>query len=225
MSNLSDLLILTGTVFLGSYLLARALSAFRAKPRERLPILLDAKLKLLTSSGAYRCHVEEVGKDGIVVTSPLYRDAYVPLRIGESVVVQTPHDGALITFRTEITARDAQTHQLTLAMPSTFRRTDRRCEPRLKSVEGKAALINGTKAAMVDVSAWGARILTSEALTPGEMVRVELPSGIGEAMGWVLESIPVAMGARLTRAVRIRFEDPLSGLVSPKGWGTGLRTQ
>jgi Flagellar protein YcgR len=213
MSGLLEMALVVGAVFAASFFLGRFLTSVRRRPREGFVLEPNARLKLLTPSGAYRCHLESFDPSGIRISSPIHRDSYVPLSVGEMVVVQTPLDGALLTFRTEVLERDSRTHTMRLARPTTIRRTERRCEPRLRTVQGQPATLNGARAAMVDVSAWGARVLTAELVAPGETVEVVLPSGIGAVRGWVLEATSAAFGTRLGREVRIRFEDSLAGLV------------
>ena len=202
-----EMLTLMGTVFLGSFLVARALVMAKKNPSGKLELKSGIKLKLVTASGAYRCHVESAGKRGIVTSVPLFRDSYVPLRVGEKILVQAAYDDRLLTFRTVVLARDGVYHRLTLANPTAFRNSERRSEQRRKSFEKSTVVVNKSQSHLLDISSWGARLQTPEPLSPGDLVYVEWPPESGEVSGSVLDSKPVLVGNRMGREVRIRFDE------------------
>ena len=214
MSEVVDLLLLFVLVASLSFLVTRsALSAKRVRTTD-LELADGQVFRLLTTSGNYRSHLITTKAGSMRVSAPLHRDSHVPLRVGESVVVQSPGFDSLLTFRTTVIERDSDTHELTLAPPTSFRRTDRRCEPRLLTVQGQPAAINKGTASLCDLSAWGAKLTTGERVAAGDYVSVELPSEFGEAHGYALEVRTTSWEGRLCSEVRIRFEEPLSGLLS-----------
>ncbi len=182
----------------------------------RLPIAPNTSCRIIGPGGDYRSYYLKSSKKGLVFSAPLHRDHFVPLREGESIMVQAPADNAIITFRTTIVKRDPETHEFLLANPDRIRRVDRRAEVRDTSLQGEAVSINQDYGTLVDLSAYGAKIVTAAEVTPGDTVRLELPFEYGTAYGWILEAIPAAAGCEQGHAVRIKFNSPLSGMVSKK---------
>lgn len=192
------------------FVFSRAAVQHQKRP-VRLELTEGFKLKLVTPSGAYRCFVEKDGRSGIVVSAPLHRDAYVPLRVGDLVLVQVATACGLMTFRTSVTERILETHSLVLAHPRTVRKTERRSYRRQVPLGDSHCRLNGVPSRLCDFSEFGAKIVSACPIEPGDAVIVELPDGAGEARGWALDSIPVIGQGRETR---IRFEDPLVHLSS-----------
>lgn len=217
MQDFANICLLFVIVGLGSFLLTKL--ALRSKPvnHERLELPEGSVLRLITPSGGYRSHFKSSDEDGICVSAPLHDNRYIPLRIGESVVVQAPGFDGLLTFRTQVTHRDSQSHQLILALPENIRRTNRRCEIRIKSVTNQSAKLNGKGAQVQDLSAWGAKVRTNERISAGDMIELELNTEFGTTRGYALESRTAAFEGNLGREIRIRFEEPLAGLLVPRG--------
>lgn len=194
---------------------AGASYVFHASQRRRsAPVQLaeNATVRMVGSGGVYRCHYLRESRRGLVFSAPIQRDRYVPIREGESMVIQAPQDSSLLTFRTTVLERDAETHEFILARPVSIRNIDRRTEERDTSIDGAPAVMNGTAATIVNLSAGGAKVITTDEIDPGDQVRLELPNGLGEAYGWALDTTASNRGRIPARAVRIRFSMPLSGL-------------
>lgn len=217
MAQIVDLFALFFLVVGLSYLLTRAAMKTKRVKTSDLELVDGQVLRLITPSGSYRTHLVATRSGSLLISAPLHRDRYVPLRVGEKIVVQSPGFDSLLTFHTTVTDRDSVTHELTLSPPTWFRRTDRRCEPRFLAVKGEHASLNRKPAVLQDLSAWGAKLITSERVSPGDYVAVQLPSEYGEARGYALEVRSSAWEGRSCCEVRIRFEEPLSGLVSLRG--------
>lgn len=208
---------------IGYFALALALGAVigsvfskRRRPgRPRIKIAQSAKARLVGPQGVYRCYFVADEAAGLVFSSPLQRDNYVPLRVGEPFMVQIPTTDGVITFRTEVLSRDATTHQFVVAYPDTYRMIDRRAELRETVFDGHEATINGHAALLCDLSPSGAKLVTQGELIAGESVTVTLPDGRGTCDGWALESIPGAFGNAPGRVVRVRFAEPICG---PSTW-------
>lgn len=190
------------------------LFSWQVVARRSRPIKHDfvegARFKLVTPTGAYRCYVERVTSKGIQVSAPLHRDSYVPLRVGDLVLVQTATPDGLYTFRTAVTHRMIETHSLLLGHPSTIRKTERRSYPRQTPIGDGRCKLNGVTSQLCDFSEFGAKIVSECLVEPGDSVIVELPDGMGEVYGWALDSMPVSG----KREARIRFQDPLNHLSS-----------
>lgn len=181
-----------------------------------LPVEENTSCRLVGPGGDYRSYYLRATRKGLVFSAPLHRDNFVPLRVGEKVMVQAPAENAIITFRTEIVGRDPETHEFLLAKPERIRRVDRRAELRDTTLAGEAVEINQEPGELVDLSAYGAKILTATPVLPGDTVRLELPFEYGTAYGWILEATPAAFGPHLGHTVRIKFNAPLSGMVGRK---------
>ena len=174
---------------------------------------MGCSVRLVGPGGVYRCHLLRKERDGLVFSAPLQRDHFVPLRVEEKLMVQMPVVDGLVTFRSEIMSRDAEEHSIKLETPKRFRHVDRRSEPRDDRVCGREVSLNGSAAALVNLSAGGARVVTPLALKPGERIQVQLGMEAAVCFGWALESIADHLGVEPARSVRVRFEAPLSGLV------------
>lgn len=199
-------------LFVTSAAVAYVITLMGQRRREALPSMApNTSLRLVGPGGVYRCHFLRLDRDALVVSAPLYRDHYVPVRPEEKLMVQAPVPDGLMTFRTHVLSRDAGDHTLRLARPEQFRLVDRRAEPRSVGVAGRSAVVNGSGAELVNLSAGGARVKTPLAVRAGERLEVRL--GEGACYGWALESVPDTLGTLPARSVRVRFETPLDGLV------------
>ena len=73
------------------------------------------------------------------------------------------------------------------------------------------ASLNGLDVAMLNLSAGGACLASDAHFRPGTTIKLKLPKG-REAYGWSLESLEEAGNAYLSYRIRLRFDEPLSGL-------------
>jgi hypothetical protein len=199
-------------LFVCSAGLAYVLTSFGRRRRIELPTVRpNTSLRLVGPGGVYRCYLIRTDREALVVSAPLHRDHFVPLRPEERLMVQMPVQDGLVTFRTEVLSRNADDHTVRLTYPQQYRLVDRRSEPRSVGVAGQAAIVNGSTAELLNLSAGGARVKTRLALRAGERIEVTLDQTA--CQGWALESIPDSLGTLPARNVRVRFETPLAGLV------------
>ncbi len=198
--------------FAASMAIAYFWAARKRKLVVLVPIQENTRVRMVGPGGSYRCYFLRRSKSGLVFSAPLQRDRYIPVRVGETMMVQAPLADCVLTFRAAITGRDQDSHEFTLAFPERIRHVDRRCEPRKTDMAGTIVAINGQPATIVDLSASGARIVSSTDVRPGDAVRVDLPHEYGTAYGWALESFASSLGRTPAQELRIRFETPLSGL-------------
>ena len=190
-----------------------------AKSRKKVvlvPIPENTRVRMVGPGGAYRCYFLRRTKAGLVFSSPLQRDHYIPVRVGETMMVQAPLSDCVLTFRASILGRDADTHEFTLSLPERIRHIDRRSESRDHSVQGSIVSLNNERATLCDLSAGGARVVCGGKIVPGDAVRLDLPSDLGTTYGWALECVPSVMGNASAKEIRIRFEAPLSGLAGAR---------
>lgn len=216
MNDILQMVGLLAVVFGISMGLSYAVSARNRKHIQLVPIPENTSCRVIGPGGVYRCYFLRRSKKGLVFSAPLQRDSYVPVRLGEVMMVQAPMADSIVTFRAAVCARDADTHEFTVDNPDRIRHINRRAEDRDTSLEGTIVNVNGTPAALVDLSACGAKVVVADVVRPGDSVCLDLPEDYGVAHGWALESTPTADGRRLARCVRIRFEQPLSGLQSKR---------
>lgn len=191
-------------------------TSWRGRHVEKVNIEPNSKVRLIGPGGAYRCYFIKSTDKGLIFTSPLHKDSFVPVRAGESLMVQVPTADGLLTFSSTVVSRDAESHELLLSHPTAVRRTDRRAEPRDTAYRGTTVKVNGEQAELIDLSAGGAKIVGSGSIRPGDAIEVQLPTGLGQADGWALECLPASFGTRQGSEVRICFDHPLAGLRSPR---------
>ncbi|ARU40466.1 hypothetical protein CCB80_04640 [Armatimonadetes bacterium Uphvl-Ar1] len=203
---------LLAVVFAVSMVVSYLVTAKNRRKVTFVPLMENARVRMVGPGGTYRCYFVKRTKKGLVFSAPLQRDRYVPVRVGESMMVQAPVADSLVTFRSSVISRDVETHEFALAHPQRMRQVDRRAEARDRTVEGSIVRVNGEPASLMDLSAGGARIVSNSDLVPGDRVTLDLPEELGSIWGWALESVPSQFGGSVTREFRVRFEEPLSGL-------------
>ncbi len=166
-----------------------------------------AKLRLRASHGVYRCRVLQADGGEWVVSSPIQRDAYVPLQVGESLTVEWPTPRGVVLFRTRVVARDAVDHTFRIVGPGAVRPQERRGEPRTTEFPIDRVAFDGQPAELVDLSARGCRLRTRFAPSPGNRVRVDLPWSNVPAFGAVLEQRAACFDGSPGVEVRLVFEE------------------
>lgn len=198
--------------FLGAWALFRHLGRKSGRVRLYPPIGI---LRLRADSGVYRCRYHRVVPAGWVVGAPLRRDHHVPLRPGESVVVEAPVPGGVQVFRSEVLDRIAATHELVLRQPTRVEAWDRRSEPRTTASEGALIKLNGEMAGVVDAAPNGLRVLTLARLEPGEAIRLRVDGELRD--GWVLECLSAVWHGVSACEARIRLQ-PIDAPAHRPSW-------
>ncbi len=176
------------SVMLGAFWVARR----RKRPASPLP---GAPLRIKAAEAFYRTRLCGISDQGWWIDAPLQRDAYVPLQVGESIVVEATTSEGVLRFRTVVTSRDLEGHRFLLAAPMSPQFQDRREAKRQQSEA--SAKIEGEYVRVFDYSAHGMRCDMVPKIRRGERVLVELQGR--EIFGWTLET---------GRFLRIRFEEP-----------------
>lgn len=159
---------------------------------------VGAVLRIRANSGMYRSKVLQVGKSVWTISAPLQRDAYVPFRIGEEIVVEAAGKRGALVFRSEIVARDGETHELVIQRPDQVHEVERREHRRWPQLAGEKLQIEGSPARILDLAQGGARLETGYRAARGDRLRIDTPWG-QTLYGWVLSSEP--------GQVRVRFEE------------------
>lgn len=202
MTVLISLLAMVAAVFLISAVLSWVFVSVGRSRRAAVVPDENAVLRLRGACGMYRCRLLRSGGDGWWVTSPLSRNAYVPLRIGQTLSAELGVSGGAILFETRVLDRDPSSHALKLDRPRKATRLERREEPREKRWAGRECLIEGEPAEIVDTSPRGVRLVTTLGLAKGDEVRIRMPDD-SLACGWVLETEPAAFASRQGSQVRV----------------------
>lgn len=166
-----------------------------------------AKLRLRAPHGVYRCRVLDAAGGEWTVSSPIQRDAYVPLRVGETLTVEWPTPRGVVLFRTRVLSRDAVDHTFRIAAPESPRPQERRGEPRATEFPVDRVAFDGRPAELVDLCSKGCRLRTRFAPAPGSRVRVDLPWADEPAFGAVLEQRAACFDGSPGVEVRLVFED------------------
>ena len=127
---MAQLLALNFAAFVVALLLGALVSATVRRVRHSTVIVPDrgASLRIRASSAVYRSRFLEAGPHGWDFAAPLQRDAYVPLRVGEDVVIEVEETEGRLIFRSKIIARCGETGRMTIARPANVFRTGPRDE-------------------------------------------------------------------------------------------------
>lgn len=181
----------------------------RYRKSAKCPILLNEgqKVRLLTPSGAYWSHVQSHSPKGTVVSAPLYNNSFVPLRPGQSVVIQVPMQQGLATMHSEVVSRNVTDHSLVLSPIANYRVSERRVAGRTRLLEMKPILVNGFPGDLVDFGQTGSRFRTSVSVAAGDRVRLTMDDQ--DFYGWALGVDDSGGGPHFTHEVRVQFEDPV----------------
>jgi len=170
----------------------------------RVPVPRDGcVVRIRTADGLYRARFLGAEKEGLRLSAPLSRGHYAPIRVGERLVIEgTSARGALL-FDCDVLERRAEPCELLVSMPSDVRVSERRMSPRQAFEPPEPAQLDGSRAELLDLSAFGARVRKKPAPAKGQRVLLSEATRVGSVAGWVLDSEPISGEARL------RFEEPI----------------
>lgn len=85
-----------------------------------------APLRIRADEAVYRSRFLEAATDGWVFAAPLQRDAYVPLRVGEDLVVEAEEPEGRLIFRAKLVERCSTTGRMVMSRPMHVFRADAR---------------------------------------------------------------------------------------------------
>ena len=192
---------LTIATFLSSIGLGYGYTKLRTKFE---PPQVGVNLRLRAGAGMYRSKLVATEKDGWTLTSPISRDNYVPVKVGDTLIVEAPVSSGVYLFNTKLLSRDSETHEMKVeAPPRGIRPVNRRQEPRL--IRSTYLMVEGLPGALVNISPLGGRIRTNYRVTRGDRMRLDLEKGT--IFGWVLDVWPTDSGDDFSEEIRLRFED------------------
>lgn len=159
-----------------------------------------AVLRIRASSGMYRSHMVGLSDSVWTISAPIQRDTYVPLRVGEELVIEAACNSGALIFRSQIVAREADSHTLLIQKPSKVHAVERRGHRRWPHLCGAEVKLEGQTSRLIDLSEGGAKVKTGYQTHKGDRVRMNLPDG-QEVYGWVI--------SRDGDEARLRFEELL----------------
>lgn len=187
MENLVSLILFFGTGFAVALGAAWLFIRITLYLRTRLDPSIGDTLRVRAASGMYRSRLLGLGRSSWTLSAPLQRDAFVPIRIGEELVIESASRQGALLFRSQVVARDPETHSLHIQRPERIHLVERRGHRRFPELEGAAVQLEGESATLMDISEGGARLHTSTKAHRGDRVRLDLPSG-DSVFAWVLST-------------------------------------
>jgi len=113
------LLALNLLAFIAALLVGAGVSAAVRRVRHRAPLAppRGSALRIRAERAVYRTRFLGEVVTGWEFAAPLQRDAYVPLRVGERLVVEAETRHGRMLFRSEVLSRDPETGSMILARP------------------------------------------------------------------------------------------------------------
>jgi hypothetical protein len=182
-----------------AYFLHTVVRSLRRIPRP----IPNAQLRIRSGASVYRARFLGETPEGWSFSVPLQRDSYVPIQVGEPLIIEAPSPAGLLRFRTTLRARSQNPPAMFAEPPREVHVEDRRSEVRRFDLSDGDAFLDGHCAFLVDVSSAGARLTLDSEVLQGERVRVELPWADEPAFAWTLD-VERQIGKF---EVRLRFED------------------
>jgi len=142
------------------------------RPVKTLPEGCVVRVK--SGNHLYRSRFVEADGIGWVFSAPLSRDRFIPLTIGERIVVETSRPEGLLVFETEVLSRAMHPHTFTVRAPDCLRAENRRREARIAGDAWPEVWLGPTPGRLLDVSGSGARVLASRRIEIGTPVSLRL---------------------------------------------------
>lgn len=198
MENLASLIIFFATGFVVALTTAWLFVKMTLHFRKKLIPPVGSVLRLRASSGVYRSNLMKLGGSVWTISAPLQRDTYVPLRVGEEIVVEAASKHGALVFRSQIVARHTHPHSFSIQCPDKIHQIERREHKRWPHLSGEPVKLEGQNGRIIDLSEGGARIQSPCRTHKGDRVRLDMPWG-QEIYAWVLSSEG--------NEARLRFED------------------
>lgn len=174
------------------------------RPVKSLPAGCVVRVK--SGSHLYRSRFVEANGNGWVFSAPLSRDRFIPLTIGERIVVETSRPEGLLVFETEVLSRAMHPHTFTVRMPELLRPVNRRREARISGDAWPEVWLGPTPGQLLDVSGSGARVLAGRRIEIGTPVTLRLECAPEPVEATVVGCDTVCKESTL----RLRFLHPIS---------------
>lgn len=190
-----------------AYLITLAFVQWQKSKRFTL-FSIGAPAHLKTSGGVFRTRFAGVEPNGLRFTSPIQRDHFHPIAVGETVTLEVPMAGGVAIFRTEVVERILASHELVVRAPDRLRCQERR-EAVRSDARTKEIRVEDQAAWLCDLAPNGLRFVRDGVLRKGERIKVDLPNLEEPVYGWVLECTNNFDRIMGTHMIRARFEEPV----------------
>lgn len=161
------------------------------------------KVRVRSGRHLYRTRLAGETAEGWIFEAPISRDHFVPLRIGEEVVIEATCRNGVLLYRTNVIARALYPHTFTVSRPSGVAPMDRRGAPRYDGLRWPHAFLDDHPVELVDVSNLGCCLRSSRPVAPVTFVNVRLSFHPTPVPGQVIDCERVGDG----HLVHIRFAE------------------
>ena len=188
---------------------AYAWTAWTRKSRKPLSPEVNTTIRFGSGRAMYRSNFVAETAKGWLLSAPIQREHYVPIRIGEEIRAEVTTSKGVLFFRSEVLERSTHPWRLLIRAPARYELRERRSQPRRRDLEGLRAGLDGHAAVLMDLSDLGARVTASVAPERGERLRLDLPWLEAPCFAYVLEVAPPRDPAATGTELRLRFEEPL----------------
>lgn len=191
-----------------AYLLTLAF-VLRQKRKQFEFFAVGAPARLRTPDGVFRTRFAGAGPSGLHFTSPIQRDHFHPIGVGEKVTLEVPMSEGVAIFRTEVVERILTSHELVVRVPERLHCQERR-EAVRSDARTKEIRVENQAAWLCDLAPNGLRLVRDGVLRQGERIKVEMSCLEEPVYAWVLEcsnNFDRMMG---THMIRARFEEPVN---------------
>lgn len=168
-----------------------------------------APARMKTSDGVFRTRFAGTGSNGLHFTSPIQRDHFHPIGVGEKVTLEVPMSGGVAIFRSEVVARILTSHELVVRVPERLHCQERR-EAVRSDARTKEIRVENQAAWLCDLAPNGLRLVRDGVLRQGERIKVEMPCLTEPVYAWVLECSSNFERMMGTHVIRARFEEPVA---------------
>lgn len=209
MNEILQLVGLLALAFAASVGVSYVWVTLRRRSRVVLAPPVNATVRFKTGGAMYRSRFLGVSEDGWLLSPPLQRDHYVPIREGDEIRGELVTPSGVQLFRTTVLRREMSPPRLVFQVPDTMELRERRDTPRRRDLQGMKAGLDGETALLINLSTYGAKVATATCPERGERMALQLPWLATPVFAYVLESAPPADSECGGCEVRLRFEEAL----------------
>lgn len=209
---------LFGVSFILSLGAGYLVTMFRQKNKRHFvnQVELNAPVRLRAASGVYRTRLLERSTEYLEFSAPIQRGHFVPLRVGDELIVEAPVDHGVVVFEVTVTQRCSESKSFRTTKPEAPTTVNRRVDHRTRLMEGVTASLNADSAKIIDISTSGGRFSSLSRFEPGEVVKLKIDSIHANLLAWVLECVPTSLQDRQGYMVRLRFTEKLPTIPIPE---------
>jgi len=211
MEALSYILIINGALIglvVAWILLTRTYQTmlWRLFPKKMVLPIFGAKVKIRTFGAVYDSRFRGITQQGWAIET--LAEAIPAVRMGEPVLVEIACEKGVIRFKSELVELMTDHNATVLRPPLETNVGNRRNQKRIVMEHRPIVQIQGSSAALLDLSEGGMRISTNQIYKRGDRLYIEVPGWKDPLAGNVLEVLQNATRG-YANDVRIVFEAPV----------------